>query len=277
MSFERQYYEYDAFWNPSHTTLGELDHQRVRTIAAAVPTETVSMLDAGCGNGIFSNHVAATRPAIELVSLDRSFTALHYANGARVAGDLTHLPLRSRSFDCVTILEVLEHLPLPVYDLARAELARVTRQCLIVSVPNDQKLGNDATQCPECRTTFDPDLHMRSFNKQTMTNLFSDHGFRCQRVTEVGARHSYRWRNWRLLPKPSSKKMLSPICPVCGYTNDSYLQVPMTVHNSRERPGILRRSKDAINKVWPTMVSYRWLVGVYSPATTDARGDMMIW
>jgi ubiquinone/menaquinone biosynthesis C-methylase UbiE len=60
----------------------------------------------------------------------------------RVCGSALALPFPARSFDLVFCLEVLEHLDTPAEALA--ELARVTRQTLIVSVPFEPwfTLGN---------------------------------------------------------------------------------------------------------------------------------------
>lgn len=57
-------------------------------------------------------------------------------------GDLYALGVRSRAYDLVLCLEVMEHLPEP--DRALAELRRVARRDVILSVPHEPffRLGN---------------------------------------------------------------------------------------------------------------------------------------
>jgi hypothetical protein len=52
-----------------------------------------------------------------------------------VVGDVTRLPLRDRSFDCVLAAEVLEHIPFDEFGKALGELRRVSRRSVIVTLP----------------------------------------------------------------------------------------------------------------------------------------------
>ena len=54
---------------------------------------------------------------------------------APLFGDITTLPFPDATFDLVLAIEVLEHVPFP--ELALAELARVARRDLVVSVPRE--------------------------------------------------------------------------------------------------------------------------------------------
>jgi len=99
-----------------------------------------SILDAGCGEGI--NLLTLSRggdwqlAGIELTreSLDVARGALPDAVDLR-QGDVTRLPYDDGSFDLVLGTEVLEHVVDP--GLALREMARVSRQRLILSVPRE--------------------------------------------------------------------------------------------------------------------------------------------
>lgn len=98
-----------------------------------------SILDAGCGEGFAMRELFTGSNAVT-IGLDSSVGALQVArhfNPQRsfTAGDLLQLPFPNRSFDLVACMEVLEHLPDPVQGLA--ELRRVTRDWLLLSVPNE--------------------------------------------------------------------------------------------------------------------------------------------
>jgi SAM-dependent methyltransferase len=96
------------------------------------------VLDAGCGTGALL-HDLGRREDTDATGLDASAEALELCSrrGLRrvVRADLAALPFGAASFDAVTALDVLEHLP----DDARAarEIARVLRPggVLVASVP----------------------------------------------------------------------------------------------------------------------------------------------
>jgi SAM-dependent methyltransferase len=95
----------------------------------------LSILDVGCGNGAY---VAALRRAgldCRGVEHDRACVAECVKRGLPVQEmDAHRLDFEPKSFDTVTMIEVLEHLPDPTR--AIAELFRVARQNVIISVPN---------------------------------------------------------------------------------------------------------------------------------------------
>jgi SAM-dependent methyltransferase len=55
-----------------------------------------------------------------------------------IVSSVTEIPLEADSVDVVLISEVLEHLPFPDVERALAELARVARSGVVISVPDDR-------------------------------------------------------------------------------------------------------------------------------------------
>src|SRR4030095_3032995 len=97
---EKKYYEDAAFWE------GEMLHdsrnmERFEITSNLIPKDTTSLLDAGCGNGVFVDYVSKHLPGIELHALDRSKEALKHVHTAKSLGDVTDLPFGDESFDCV--------------------------------------------------------------------------------------------------------------------------------------------------------------------------------
>jgi len=267
-SLEQQYYEHDAFWNPDTGPLNQIDQQRIKDIYKLVPSGVRSILDVGCGNGIFCNFVKQQNPALKIVGLDRSAGALRYVLTEKVRSEITDIPFPDKSFDCVTSLEVIEHLPLPIYRAALQEIARISRRYIIISVPNNQQLGHGQTECPECKSKFDPDLHVRSYNVPNMQSLFSDFGYRCQRVEAIGRLSFFRgvtaYSNYILSRLPPA--MLSPVCPICGYENREFASTLELYFPQPRGESIPPRSsfpKSLIKKYWPKVVTYKWLMALY--------------
>lgn len=99
-----------------------------------------NLLDVGCGEGFLAEHIMKKRPEIKITGLDISQQALKKAK-KRVSSvtfkkaSILKLPFSDNSFDIVLCLEVLEHLKDPLE--AIKELSRVTKECCILSVPNE--------------------------------------------------------------------------------------------------------------------------------------------
>ena len=176
MSFEKSYYESSHFWEGSALT-DPSNMERFGLTASLVPADVRTLLDAGCGNGVFGRYLGETRPEITVTGMDRSQEALRHVTTGRLEGSVSAIPAEDRSYDCVTCLEVLEHLPIQDYSQALHELARVARRHIVVGVPYREKTERNTTTCPECRTTFNAYLHLRRFDDDTLKVLLDSVGF----------------------------------------------------------------------------------------------------
>ncbi len=104
-----------------------------------------NLLDIGTGRGVFLWPLLDAFPHLPVTCIDfldyrvADLQAVH-AGGVRrlqaVHGDVIALPFADRSFDVVTMLEVLEHVP--ETRKALAEVRRVARRFLIFSVPSKE-------------------------------------------------------------------------------------------------------------------------------------------
>lgn len=130
--FERASHDW---WSESGAfrTLLHLNPVRVRFIADTVPLRGRRVLDIGCGAGILSESLAAAGASV--VGIDVSAAALAAAR-AHAAGSGLDIDYRSSTaeqlaldepdtFDLVTCLEMLEHVPQPSAVVAAA--VRLTR------------------------------------------------------------------------------------------------------------------------------------------------------
>jgi SAM-dependent methyltransferase len=98
-----------------------------------------SVLEVGVGEGEVSARVLERYPAAAVTGVDLPDAALaaEWRERGVVAlfGDIARLPFPSGAFDLVLAIEVLEHVPDPAAGLA--ELARVSRRDLVLSVPRE--------------------------------------------------------------------------------------------------------------------------------------------
>jgi ubiquinone/menaquinone biosynthesis C-methylase UbiE len=102
-------------------------HYQLREILARNPS---SVLEVGVGDGTIARHLKTQTPV--------AYTSVDFADDLKpdVVGDVRQLPFEGASFDLVCAFEVLEHLPFEDFEKALAELVRVARTHVIVSLPH---------------------------------------------------------------------------------------------------------------------------------------------
>jgi ubiquinone/menaquinone biosynthesis C-methylase UbiE len=151
---------------------------RVRTalgiLRGLAPT---SLLDVGSGRGAFLWPLLDAFPRMAVTAIDVSAQRVRDIDAVRRGGrdqicalqmDATRMAFADRTFDVVTVLEVLEHMDEPA--LAAAEALRVARTAVIASVPSKED-GN-----PE---------HIHLFTPQTFEALWLRQGARRVKIEFV--------------------------------------------------------------------------------------------
>jgi SAM-dependent methyltransferase len=266
--FERLYYEDEVHWE-GEALLDEANQERIRFTADMIPSDTKSLLDAGCGNGIFVNFLKDQKPGLRILAVDRSATALKYVQTEKMEGDVSHLPVSDRLYDCVTCLEVIEHLPVMTYERTLEELARVSNEYIIISVPYREKLEKNHNQCPSCETIFNYDLHLRNFDDEKINHLLDKKGFSCLERHYLGMSLQYKWHYTfrKIFYKEQFRQWKSPICPLCGYQEvrkpsspAPNAVMPVTVLPKRK---LISYLSGLIKLFWPKGKKYYWIIALY--------------
>ena len=113
----------------------------LRTVGDLVlESDALRVADIGCAEGFVSHHLVALKREIHSTGIDTDFKALrrHKVISPELAvqqASIYRIPYRSKSFDLVLCLEVLEHLQEP--RIALAELMRISRRHCLLSVPHE--------------------------------------------------------------------------------------------------------------------------------------------
>lgn len=256
-----EYYENPTLWHP--TRYEGWDGLRVQEAIRWLPGDAFSVLDVGCGNGILTDQLRDTR---RMMGVDRSWSALQWVKSPHAQADVTQLPFQTGSFDGLVCMEVLEHLPLPVFEKALTELVRVTRRYLLITVPYCEDREAVRVGCPACGCQFHPNYHMRSFSRPQVELLL--HRWPLMSVQRIAGivpttrfRHQYLFRWWhqirgRQLPFPQSA-----LCPQCGYTPSSGV---LTGFQQAQQPSSGYRWW---HKFWPKENSFIWWMALYEKRT----------
>lgn len=170
--------------------------------------------------------------------------------------------------DCITCLEVIEHLPLPVYEKALSEITRVSKKYIIISVPFEENSEEFYNQCPSCKTIFNYELHLRRFDDEKMRYLLDKYEFSCADLDHFGTSQKFlgHYTFRKLFYKEQFKQWKSPICPICGYRESNGLEqtedVATSTISSPKRKIISYLS--AIPKlIWPKIKKNYWVAALY--------------
>ncbi|CAG0930354.1 hypothetical protein PLCT1_01354 [Planctomycetaceae bacterium] len=263
MRSESRHYERAELWDRERTERSE--SARLAEMTDHVPPETTSVLDAGGGNGLFLEELRRVRPDLKsTVCLDRSLSALAVAAGSRARGELDKPPFRDGAFDCVTCLEVLEHLPVDAYAGALREIARVARQSIVIAVPFEQDLEGMLVTCVVCRARFNPYFHLRSFSEQALRRLLGHEGWSCVELAEQGVHREPLGATWLASYFARKPWSVSPFdwsieCPICGASMPPLARSGAAVRASGSR----RTLRSRVRRIWPTVRKAARVVAIY--------------
>ena len=129
----RYFDEYGSYRSPHHPVVEAFVRPKIDLIERYVDLTGVKcLLDIGCGNGLFTEHL---RTRCRCVGLGISRRMLQRAEGFPVLqADAACLPFAANTFDVVFCANLLHHLPHP--QQAVEEMARVSAAWVIVVEPN---------------------------------------------------------------------------------------------------------------------------------------------
>jgi SAM-dependent methyltransferase len=214
--------------------------ERLTAILKIIPEHVSTLLDVGCGPGIFL-HLLDRESRIKGIGVEITESKIRYAketlNVQAIKGDVSCLSFGDQSFDMVTALEVIEHLPYETYEKALEEIQRVAKKWIIISVPyREEKVF---IPCPYCGAQFNSSYHMRSFDEKKLKNLLPD--FNIAKLERMGS--SFHFSKFfrklaSILFKPPFPEFA--VCPACGYRNTGYEDVPLRFPRASYLTKILR-------------------------------------
>ena len=143
--------------------------------------QKINILNIGSGNGYFEKLCVEIGWNIHTLDIDKNAKENLTKYGVSVHIDsIESIPLGDYYFDFVVCSEVLEHLTDKQLGNATLELYRVTKKdgYIIGTVPNDEKLFENITVCPNCSHKYHRWGHWQSFTQTKIRRIFNEKNFR---------------------------------------------------------------------------------------------------
>ena len=228
-----------------------------------------SLLDVGCGNGVFLKLLRDLYPSKDLVGLERSL-AMSKASREKfdlniVQGGAEQLPFENNNFDIVCALEVLEHLPKKCFSQTLLELERVAKKTILITVPYREI--RRFVCCPECNCRFSPIYHLRTFDRRNLENLFKN--YKLDRIKfiykKLPIQYSLSTRIKNILGSHAFPE--TTICPACGYEKSCSNALVPDNDKYQKKTGVnsLKKMIKLLPKLLPEIHYVIWSIAVYSP------------
>jgi ubiquinone/menaquinone biosynthesis C-methylase UbiE len=256
---EIAHYDNEKLWEK--LSLSDSNKERIERTVGMIPEEVDSIADIGCGSGLFLNHIEGNLGISSLMGVDFSQAAMKTLRTNKKIGDISQIPLEDNSYDLVSVLEVLEHLGEEVYDEAKKELARVSKKYILVSVPFSEDLRLETVKCPNCRSKFNKSHHKRTFEEDSIKNLFEGQGYEYKRVEYISKRNVYflitpLLRIWKRIR--GCRDLRDTVCPVCGYTEKDVVR-----GEEKKEAGGKISFIAFLKRIWPKKYTYKWIACLY--------------
>ena len=222
---EQNYFNQECIWN--HTQWSEHEEKRLQKTRALVPEDAFSIVDIGCGDGTLINQLKKN----VVVGVDFSRTALKKVRTLKVLTNVSHLPFRDHSFDCVICTGLLEHLDNGVHKNAIMEIQRVSSKYLLVGVPFNENLLEALCRCPNCGNKFHAYLHKRRYDVRSIKEYFA--GFKLLKLLLFNGHSYYNSVLLKIRQDICGSYSYNPkaICPRCGYSFSSGEPPKLTIIN----------------------------------------------
>ena len=161
-------YEYQDWTKLDKETL----NPKINKLYNTIPKSVKSIIDIGCGNGVITNELAKK---YKIIGVDRSEAALKHVKCDSIQCSSDSIPIPDSSFDLVFSSELLEHLEDDKYSGTIKEMKRLSRQFILITVPNSENPDKLSIKCPSCGYVYNRPNHLRSFHLSDFQRDFPEY------------------------------------------------------------------------------------------------------
>jgi len=194
------------------------EQERSKSLASLISAQGDTCLDIGARDGFFAMQMTDRFSTVTALDLEKP--KILHPNIECVKGDVTDLQFADNSFDFVLCVEVLEHIKESLLENACNEIARVTRNAVVIGVPYRQDIRLARTTCVTCGGINPPWGHVNSFDEKRLISLFKD--LHVERIEYVGTcKDVTNWLSTKLYDysgNPFGTYAQEESCIHCGYS-----------------------------------------------------------
>jgi SAM-dependent methyltransferase len=146
--------------------------EKIDKIISLIPDDVQTILDIGCGNGAITNVLGQK---YQVTGVDRSEQALIMVKTEKIKASADKIPVPDHSFDMVFSSEMLEHLEDEVLIGVVAEMKRISKKYIFITVPNDENPDKISVKCPHCAFVYNTSNHLQHFDANDFKRLFPEY------------------------------------------------------------------------------------------------------
>ena len=208
------------WWDPESEfrPLHQINPLRLEWIQSHLPLAGKRVLDVGCGGGILADSMA--RRGAQVLGIDLASKALKVAQLHALEAQTANVEYREisaeaiaaeqpASFDAVTCMEMLEHVPDPRQTLGDVRALLRPGGALVVEVPN---IDCWPVKMLRQRHRHFARHHFTFFAPATLTRLLAECGFDVQSISFPARAISVRLFNWGLQSwHPLAHRFVGPV------------------------------------------------------------------
>lgn len=147
-----------------------------------------NVLDYGTGKGHLSgflmendkvNLTACDFSDETIININSKFSSVANFKGCFLVKEFPS-SFKENQFDIIFLVEAIEHLTDDYLLPTLSEIRRILKPggSVIVTTPNEENLALQNVCCPECGCVFHRVQHVRSFNKESLRTIMSNHNFK---------------------------------------------------------------------------------------------------
>lgn len=161
-------------------------------ISSVLKLKPQSVLEIGIGNRLVSSYLKREGVNVTTVDFDKELQP-------DIVADVRSMPIPDKSYDLVMACQILEHIPYEEFEVALAELNRVTKRYAIVSLPRRSSYFEIVIKFPFIRTLLKRPFIDIAINKHITFGGFETSGqhyfeidrsrYKMSKVRERIARH----------------------------------------------------------------------------------------
>jgi SAM-dependent methyltransferase len=147
---------------------GYLHSWAARTLEQIGKGRSLTLLDAGCGDGILKRYLSKRHTYVGVdFSMRLLLRALRYGPATYFRADLNHLPFSNDSFDAVLSFQALQYVPRPQTVLAHVARILKPKGTLLLTIPNDESI--------KYRFEGIPEFQSQRFDRKNVAGLFEEY------------------------------------------------------------------------------------------------------